>query len=569
MRWISITFLILTSFLPLEAVVLNKRDSVDYMGMFNSVRLRSLDSAELVAQLAIDQGLDKGDSLLFLRASTAMAWVLEQRGDYIGAISNYEKALNIAYNNDYRARVKFILNRLGLTHSDFDNYSESLKYHLQSLKLREEDGDLAEIASAMNNIGLVYYRIGDYDLAIQYYETALELNERTNTDLKFILVNLGLCYSAIGLIVLALFFFEKVIELCEEGCNPEISVEAYNGLGLSYLNQDFDKARFNLKESIKISEKNDITFSLVQGLHNLSRVELLDGKIELALELVNESQDIALVYGYKRWIKSNFQQLGSIYSSLENYELAYKYQRKYDSLNGDILNEGIVKNMAKIQADYQQRENLQTIEDQDQEISRRNTLLLLSVIIILLISIILFILYRINQLRKKANRQLAEAKRTIEQQNNVLEEKVKERTKELAEANAALMKSNTDLDNFIYKTSHDIRGPLATLQGMCNVALIDIQDQKSIDYFEKIGKTAYRLNEILSKLLIINQINNSLIANHKVELKELTADIIREQSTSPNYADIKVENTIEAPYSIESDEVLLKIILGNLVSNAF
>ena len=60
-----------------------------------------------------------------------------------------------------------------------------------------------------------------------------------------------------------------------------------------------------------------------------------------------------------------------------------------------------------------------------------------------------------------------------------------------------------------------------------------------------------------------------MIANHKVELKELTADIIREQSTSPNYADIKVENTIEAPYSIESDEVLLKIILGNLVSNAF
>ena len=252
-----------------------------------------------------------------------------------------------------------------------------------------------------------------------------------------------------------------------------------------------------------------------------------------------------------------------------DYELAYNYQRKYDSLNSEILSEGIVKNMAQIQADYQERENLQTIQTQDQEISRATTLLVLSVVIIILISIILFILYRINQLRKKANRQLSEAKNIIERQNNVLEEKVRERTKELKETNAALMKSNTDLDNFIYKTSHDIRGPLATLQGMCNVALIDINDSKSRDYFEKIGKTAYRLNEILSKLLIINQINNSLITAQEVDLKKLSKDIVDEQSRLAKLESMKIDNLIQDIEDFKSDEVLLKIILGNLISNAF
>ncbi|MEM7110486.1 MAG: HAMP domain-containing sensor histidine kinase, partial [Bacteroidota bacterium] len=166
-------------------------------------------------------------------------------------------------------------------------------------------------------------------------------------------------------------------------------------------------------------------------------------------------------------------------------------------------------------------------------------------------------------------RQLSEAKNTIEQQNNILEEKVRERTKELNETNAALMKSNTDLDNFIYKTSHDIRGPLATLQGMCNVALIDIKDNKSRDYFEKIGHTAYRLNEILSKLLIINQINNSLISTDKIDLKELIKGIIKEHAALPGYSDIKVDNRINHLEHFESDEVLLKIILGNLISNAY
>ena len=225
--------------------------------------------------------------------------------------------------------------------------------------------------------------------------------------------------------------------------------------------------------------------------------------------------------------------------------------------------------MLQVQVNYEERENLEKIASQDLEISRRNTLLYLSVVIIILISIILFILYRINQLRRKTNRELAEAKRIIEQQNNVLEEKVRERTKELKEANAALMKSNTDLDNFIYKTSHDIRGPLATLQGMCNVALIDIQEQKSRDYFDKIGKTAFRLNEILSKLLIINQINNSLIAQNPIDLQGLSKEIVREQSFISGQNDIKVENKIGKLDNFQSDEVLLKIILGNMVSNAF
>ena len=59
------------------------------------------------------------------------------------------------------------------------------------------------------------------------------------------------------------------------------------------------------------------------------------------------------------------------------------------------------------------------------------------------------------------------------------------KTIDLARVNQSLKQVNDELDNFIYKTSHDIRGPLASLKGMCNVALMDVKDPIALEYLKK------------------------------------------------------------------------------------
>src|SRR5690606_13504713 len=49
---------------------------------------------------------------------------------------------------------------------------------------------------------------------------------------------------------------------------------------------------------------------------------------------------------------------------------------------------------------------------------------------------------------------------------------------------------NNELDTFIYKASHDLRGPIASLMGLYNAATIEIKDPKSLEYLEYINKTA-------------------------------------------------------------------------------
>jgi signal transduction histidine kinase len=68
--------------------------------------------------------------------------------------------------------------------------------------------------------------------------------------------------------------------------------------------------------------------------------------------------------------------------------------------------------------------------------------------------------------------------------NEHLDELVKEKTKELISTNEKLYSALKELDTFIYKTSHDIRGPLARLMGLCNIALLDIKHKKSVEFLK-------------------------------------------------------------------------------------
>ncbi|UII29937.1 tetratricopeptide repeat-containing sensor histidine kinase [Fulvivirga ulvae] len=550
------------------------------MELFIAYRLTDLDSALYFAEQSQDLSYEYGDSLMIVRTEIAVGYVYQEKGFYQLAIDHFQNALHIARRNQFKDREKFVLNNLGLTYYYYGKYDEALQYHFQSLSLREEENNQLEIAISCNNIGLVYYQIKDYNKAIEYFKRSLEIKKSLKDESKIegTLINLGLCFSDLNNYDEAVNNFTRVLKLCERnGCEDRIKVDALNGAGLAYHSLDnVEQAELYLRDAMEIATNVGLQSHVVNNAHYLARIKKEKGSIKEALELLNDSQDLAEKIDSRVWINKNYKLYGEIYALLKDFERAYEYQSKYDSLSGLILNEEVIQNLANIQINYQERENLETISLQKSEISRRTTLLILSIIIIFLAVVILVILFRNNQLRRKVNRKLYEANEAIEKQNleltnmnTVLEERVRERTQELNESNAALLKSNNELDNFIYKTSHDIRGPLATLQGVCNVALIDIEDKKSIDYFSKLSKTAERLNEILSKLLVINQINNSLISDEHIDFDTMITDIICEQQNAKTLKAISVEKEVQCDLQFRSDQDLLRIILTNLISNAF
>ena len=351
-------------------------------------------------------GSNDNDAMMRVRAEVIAGYIQERLGNLDSSRYHYLEALGMARNNNFREREKAVLNYLGLLNYQHSQYNEALTYQLQSLKLREADGNKEQIANSYNNIGLVYYRIRDFEKAIASFERAAKIKRALGLNLPRILLNLGLCYAGLKDHQRAMKNYRLAIEFCQRNCQG-IYAEAYNGMGMSLFEQQrYTEAYSNFSKSINVSKSNQLMQNLVLGYYYLSKTKRMRGMIEGALLLSRKSLDLAISHNMTQWIGYNYEQLALIHSKLGDYELAYELQVKYDSINSELLNKGVIKDMANIQADYEQYENQKIIARQDQALTARTTYLIIFLILFVFVTLIVIILYRSNRFRKRANRQI-------------------------------------------------------------------------------------------------------------------------------------------------------------------
>src|SRR5690606_29484042 len=90
--------------------------------------------------------------------------------------------------------------------------------------------------------------------------------------------------------------------------------------------------------------------------------------------------------------------------------------------------------------------------------------------------------------------------------NGNLEKLVEVRTAELKQAMQKLIETDEGLNLFLYRSSHDLRGPITTLQGLAGLARKE-NNQKEIEhYFDKILMSCEHMLRVLKKLNETNQI---------------------------------------------------------------
>lgn len=176
-----------------------------------------------------------------------------------------------------------------------------------------------------------------------------------------------------------------------------------------------------------------------------------------------------------------------------------------------------------------------------------------------------------------------EAQRSLKEFNNTLEAKVLERTKELNEeisirkeaeeklqrTNIELSKRNTELDNFVYSVSHDLRAPIASVLGLINLARKDKDIAMKDTYLDMINKSALQQDHFIREIL--DQSRNSRL---EVKREEIFFQPIIEETFSQLGFATPTGQTVEKIVSVRqekpfySDRWRLKVILNNIISNA-
>jgi len=157
-----------------------------------------------------------------------------------------------------------------------------------------------------------------------------------------------------------------------------------------------------------------------------------------------------------------------------------------------------------------------------------------------------------------------QAETAMRQVYEELEQRVEERTRDLASA-------NKELESFSYSVSHDLRAPLRSLQGFARILLLDyagkMLDDRAVDLMHRMTASVARMGQLIEDLLKLSQVTRTVIHPQPLDLTAM-ANIIFDDLKERDPAR-SVDVRVEPGLSAVADPGLLRAVLENLLGNAW
>jgi two-component system NtrC family sensor kinase len=177
------------------------------------------------------------------------------------------------------------------------------------------------------------------------------------------------------------------------------------------------------------------------------------------------------------------------------------------------------------------------------------------------------------QLRRK---QFEDENRNIREQllQKEREVVVAHSARELAETRAVfveeLERKNSELEAFSYSVSHDLRAPLRSIDGFSKLLLDDhagALSAKGKDYLLLVRASAQRMDELIDDLLLLSRVSRADLLRGRVDLSGITRVTAEELKRKDPGRQVTIH--IEDELAVEADDGLMRVLLENLLGNAW
>lgn len=543
------------------------------VALLRAVVAHDLQAALVLADSAQSIAVSLRDSARIVESGRIRGQLFVRLDESAKAIEVLEKVLPVAKRQQYKKDYRLILDNLAIAYSMVSDFEKSLSINLQSLDIKELDKDSMQIGFTLNNIGLLYYRMDNHEEALKHYlrSYAIRSKLKQRDDMAVLFSNIGFCYNALREFDKAFTYFSLSLNECGGNCPENTKMVAGMGIGTALTSRgDFKQARPYLDSTLVLAKNLRNNRFYAEALYGLSRIYTSEGKLDKALAATRQAEEILLESDNKELLMGVYFQTAEIYGLLNEYRKAADYLKKHVLLNKQVYDEKFVGKVSKLKTSYEQREHLATIKSRELTILQQRQVNIYITVVAGLSVLLVVVMIRAYRTTRKINRKLSDAQKLILEQNNMLEvknrdldNKVEKKTEELKLVNLSLKEMNHEVDNFIHRTSQDIRAPLASLKGICNVAMMDLKDSATVEYLEKISQTTEVLSSTLQRLIVINKISNARLKFARINFGQLLDELEEKLLKGDLPFNLTLRRKVNDEVNLYADKEVLSLLVEN------
>jgi signal transduction histidine kinase len=144
------------------------------------------------------------------------------------------------------------------------------------------------------------------------------------------------------------------------------------------------------------------------------------------------------------------------------------------------------------------------------------------------------------------------------------------RTVDVTEWEGEIDLARRELDAFSHSVTHDLRGPLHSIDGFCELLLEDNARQLNAegrDRLNMVRKAAQRMAQLIEDLLRFTRLSRGELRRMPFELSMLARSVAMQIQEGKDGRPLKL--TMQDGLNVDGDPHLLQIVLENLLSNAW
>jgi signal transduction histidine kinase len=308
---------------------------------------------------------------------------------------------------------------------------------------------------------------------------------------------------------------------------PEDSIQKIGIPAFAQFKQDFDSLEAQIiNERMLLEKKNE------EIAHEISSITQ---RLKEEKNLTNQERKV--LEKYLDHLEDLLLENGRTYSKFEKQKKGLMLKLRMMVMANDSI-----AYISKLQIEKAEREKRLAEEE-----TIRNTIIFGSIAAVLLILVLIF--YFISKKIRKQKRELEEVNFDLEEVRQELEHQ------------------NVQLDAFVYKASHDIKGPLKSVIGLTQTGMKIVKDPTSMEFFEHIHKSVMKLDQLVSDLLKLTKAKQAEVNKTEVNILNVTQECLSSFQNLKEYKDMTFTVDIDPKLQYNTDEKIFYSIVQNFIEN--